>query len=523
MKRIVTSLAACFGLTACGNEPTNAPAVMLEPSEIADPSAMDEPASDSVRLNALIQQGTVIVPTDEENEDVETLELTFARAGLDFENGEPILVHFGGPGTSASEILTNFVQNLPSEFLQRYTIIGLDDIGVGGSPQLNCDLQFMTSNEFDHPFVEASEEELEEFGQALANGCAADPLFDQLSTARYARDIDRLRAGLGYERMNILGFSYGTEVALYYAALFPDRVGRIVLDSSVDTRTTFIELTVRQARAYSSSFDRFLVWCDEQENCSIDVDRVNALIGNLANRSDDQSIEDADQLSSLLGFGLRLETRWPNFADVLGQVLDDPSLLTNIQIPGGGSVNSSAFIGTVCNDFPIDTVMEISDARAAFKNSYTGQLSIAVLSDRLDIAYICAFWGVDVNPIPPDARLPAPESSDSIMIISATGDTQTPRVYTEELLEVLPNAALVSVDEVSHAVSTSGLNPCLNDAVIEFFNEGAVSVSECPKSASTPPPMANAATVPAGDLLTQSDQFIPGDIGPFSWKSLLGR
>jgi pimeloyl-ACP methyl ester carboxylesterase len=46
---------------------------------------------------------------------------------------------------------------------------------------------------------------------------------------RIARDVEALRAELGLERMDLLGHSAGGTVALLYAAVHPERVGRLIL------------------------------------------------------------------------------------------------------------------------------------------------------------------------------------------------------------------------------------------------------------------------------------------------------
>ena len=46
--------------------------------------------------------------------------------------------------------------------------------------------------------------------------------------------MDVLRAALGEEQLTYLGASYGTKLGATYAELFPDRVGRLVLDGAVD-------------------------------------------------------------------------------------------------------------------------------------------------------------------------------------------------------------------------------------------------------------------------------------------------
>ena len=53
-----------------------------------------------------------------------------------------------------------------------------------------------------------------------------------MNTPNVARDLDLVRSLTGYQTMEYWGFSYGTLLGTMYAALFPDRVGRMVLDGN---------------------------------------------------------------------------------------------------------------------------------------------------------------------------------------------------------------------------------------------------------------------------------------------------
>ena len=46
--------------------------------------------------------------------------------------------------------------------------------------------------------------------------------------------MDVMRAVLGDDKINYLGYSYGTYLGTMYAELFPEKVGKMVLDGAVD-------------------------------------------------------------------------------------------------------------------------------------------------------------------------------------------------------------------------------------------------------------------------------------------------
>jgi pimeloyl-ACP methyl ester carboxylesterase len=70
--------------------------------------------------------------------------------------------------------------------------------------------------------------------RAVAEACRHDPLAPYITTWQTTHDMDLIRALLGDERLNYLGYSYGTWLGAKYASLFPARAGKVVLDSSVN-------------------------------------------------------------------------------------------------------------------------------------------------------------------------------------------------------------------------------------------------------------------------------------------------
>lgn len=73
-----------------------------------------------------------------------------------------------------------------------------------------------------------------------------------ISLDAFVEDIDVLRETLGFERVTVLGHSFGTLLALEYARRYPDRTRALILMNPVEPGQRFQEETAaRRARAMS--------------------------------------------------------------------------------------------------------------------------------------------------------------------------------------------------------------------------------------------------------------------------------
>ncbi len=107
--------------------------------------------------------------------------------------------------------------------------------------------------------------------QRFAEGCgrqSAD-LLRHVSTVEVARDMDILRAVLGDQKLNYVGASYGTFLGATYAGLFPERVGRLVLDGAMDPSISALRLNEDQTAGFETAFQSFAKDCVRQPNCPL--------------------------------------------------------------------------------------------------------------------------------------------------------------------------------------------------------------------------------------------------------------
>ena len=125
-----------------------------------------------------------------------------------------LAVVLGGPG-QASTSAANVVGKLLEPLRGSYDLLLVDQRGTGLSGDLRCSALTTRAT------------------AAAVRACAEalGPARQFLTPRADAGDLEAVRAALGIDKLSVLGVSYGTAVAGYYARLFPAHTARLVLDS----------------------------------------------------------------------------------------------------------------------------------------------------------------------------------------------------------------------------------------------------------------------------------------------------
>ncbi|MEM7676608.1 MAG: alpha/beta fold hydrolase [Myxococcota bacterium] len=418
---------------------------------------------------------------DEGSDDPETVRLRYAWMNLTDSEDPPVLVfQFGGPGSSAVEFLARLVPLLPDWLTDRYAVVGMDEIGVGGSVPIRCpSLGMAVDEDYLHPFVDSSTQGHVNTWRDSTFACQTSYRYaDQIGTERHARDLERLRIELQKDELHFFTYSYGTKVALTYAAQFPARVGRMVLDSPVDPRVSHVEQLRLQTLARNRSLLRFLDWCDARAECTFSRDDFLAAFDRLSERSPSSAIEFLIILQGLL-----FELQWPSVASSLAAVLPDVDTAPRLVNSRATIVVPPAFVATVCADSVLGGFEQISAERAMLFEQLDTTIPAAYFSDVFNGAYACVYWPTRPSRI--DWPSVFAQHQFEALMVNSTGDTRAPREYADALGVALPDAARVRVDEFSHSVSLQGINSCVDDRVMAFLTGMPGEVSEtvdCPKS-----------------------------------------
>jgi pimeloyl-ACP methyl ester carboxylesterase len=186
-----------------------------------------------------------------------------------------LLVNPGGPGGSAIDYLQQFAgTGYPAEIRARYDLVAMDPRGVARSEPVQCldDRAMDTYTQTDVTPDDRTEiDALAGAYRRFAEGCGAhDPrLLRHVSTVEAARDMDVLRAVLGDRKLTYVGASYGTFLGATYAGLFPDRVGRLVLDGAMDPSLSARRMNLDQTAGFETAFQSFARDCARRSDCPL--------------------------------------------------------------------------------------------------------------------------------------------------------------------------------------------------------------------------------------------------------------
>ncbi len=217
--------------------------------------------------------GTLTVPVDYADPAGETIEIALLRVPASGARVGSLVVNPGGPGAPGTSYAAAAGAVFREPLLQAFDLVGFDPRGTGRSAPVDC----LSDAELDaylsgDPTPDDAGEVADYKASVLSYGasCVANsgPVLAHVTTVEAARDMDVLRSALGEETLTYLGASYGTKLGATYAELFPDKVGRLVLDGAVDVSLDPTTMAIDQARGFETALRAYVQNClDSTDNC----------------------------------------------------------------------------------------------------------------------------------------------------------------------------------------------------------------------------------------------------------------
>lgn len=437
-----------------------------------------------------VECATVSAPLDWHDPDAGEIELRIARAAERPSDPQgSLLLNPGGPGASGIDQLFSSLEygGLGASLGENFDLVGFDPRGVARSTPVEClDAQGMDSYLYDIPDGRRGtptwEKNQEKAAETFADACAENSgdVLEFITTEQAARDMDLLRAVLGDRELTYLGYSYGTFLGATYAELFPDNVGRLVLDGALDPSVPGSEVGTTQVAAFEKALSTYLRSCLDGESCpfrgTVDqaLDEISVLLASLDRSplvSADGRELGGDALMTAVVAALYSEENWPYLTKALAGALDgDPAdamfLADFYNGREGGTYTSNsteAFHAYNCMDYPTEGDMTDAQERELEKKApVTWQYMMG--------ADVCEFW-----PFPPTGERDEihAEGAAPIVVIGTTGDPATPFAWAEALADQLDSGTLITYEGEGHTAYQAG-SDCVDDAVEAYLVDGTV-------------------------------------------------
>ncbi len=443
---------------------------------------------ESCRRDALC--AVLEVPLDYARPRGETIELAVLKVPASDPDRRvgSLVVNPGGPGAPGTDYAASARAAFRSPVLDAYDIVGFDPRGTGASAPVDC----LTDDELDAYLAQDPDPDTPRevaaytrWNDAVPAGCArrSGLLAAHVSTIEAARDMDVLRAVLGEPRLAFFGASYGTELGATYAELFPDRVGRFVLDGAVDVSLSNRDLGLQQAAGFEAALRSYVQDCVDGDDCVLGTSVEDGLerIRRLLDDVDAEPLPtDGDRLlevgNAFYGVVAPLYRRenWDYLTAALKaafggdgtallQLSDfytgrDGSGYADNQIEASHAISCLDDPSAIRADEVPDTIPDFEQVAPTFGAVFAwGQTGCS---------------GMQVESTEPPLEIDG-SGAAPIVVVGTTRDPATPYDWAVSLADQLESGVLVSRDGDGHTGYNSG-NDCVDSAVEDYLIEGTV-------------------------------------------------
>jgi pimeloyl-ACP methyl ester carboxylesterase len=301
---------------------------------------------------------------------------------------------------------------------------------------------------------------------------------DHLTTSDAARDLDVLRAALGQPRLDYLGVSYGTHLGATYAALFPDRVGRFVLDGPLPAALDAEQLALGQAQGFENALRRFVDYCQTAGECPLGDgpgvesgmqrlrEILDALDASPAPTEDSARPLTESAATYAILMSLYRESDRPQLRDALASLVSGDG--TPLQRMLDERVRRSAdgvyldnaldaFYAISCRDRAVpDDIAESAkrmSAAAPFLGEYLAWGNLPCLGSPTDQGPVSAI------------------GAPAVLVVATTHDPATPFAWAEPFAAQFDEAVIVVREGDGHTAYREG-STCIDEAVDAFLVDG---------------------------------------------------
>jgi len=399
-----------------------------------------------------------------------------------------LILNPGGPGGSGIEYTTYADYVVSNTLRENFDIVGFDPRGVGKSTPVEC-LSDTQTDEYialdGSPDNQTEVDQAQAMSELFAQTCATNSpkIYKFLDTVSATRDIDILRALLGDEKLNWLGKSYGTFLGATYADLFPEKVGRMLLDGAIDPTLTNEELSYGQALGFENALQRFVDDCATKDDCPLSAsgkagvseitDLLTQLDANPATLDDGRQFTEAMGTTGVVGSLYDKQNGWPELRTNLSSALagDFSGLASSVdfytgrQSDGTYKDNSNDAIAAVnCLDRPDRATPEQTVALAIKWKKVAPNFGAYLAWSNLS----CTYWQTPATGLPKKITSPG---SPTILVVGTVNDPATPYQWAQALASQLSKGVLLTLNGDGHTAYYQG-SKCIDKVVDNFYLTG---------------------------------------------------
>jgi len=391
-----------------------------------------------------------------------------------------LFVNPGGPGGSAFDYAQAATQIVSKKIVQRYDIVGFDPRGVGRSQPMRC----LTDKEEDN-YISAdtsviTQNDLNALLSAAKNFAAkcaikTGPKIGHYGTVETAKDMELLRTLMKEPKLNYLGKSYGTFLGTLYAALYPSKVGKFVLDGAIDPNATNAQQNLIQAMG----FDSALLDYTKKTKTFTQKDILN-FIDSL--RANPLTLPNGRKLTSSLAIIAIASTLydnksgWPNLSEALDEAINKKNPRTLLDL--ADNYNTRDANGHYSNENDMAQViscLDLADNRSIAQITQDGKLlkqKAPVFGPFLTYAGLtCKYWKHSPSKKPAMTSI----KTTPVIVIGVTKDPATPYSWALKLHSILKNSTLITFNGEGHTGHNRG-SSCVDNRVDTYLlgaNAGA--------------------------------------------------
>ena len=459
------------------NRQVSAATIALKPCEVPG-------ASEGVKEKVLCGSFDVFEDRERKSGRKIALKVVVFPATGQTKAADPLFYIPGGPGSSATEDAPYIAQEF-AKIREQRDLVFVDQRGTGGSNPLNCD--FFNPADLRSYFGEY-------FPLADVRKCRQqlEPKADLklYTTTIAADDLDDVRAALGYERINIIGGSYGTRAAQVYLKRHGPHVRAIILHG-VSPTNQFMprDFPTHTERALNG----VIAECAADDACRAAFPNLAAeaksVLERLLRGPVEVELKRKENVRVSLSRDLVAEavryflyqaggaSRLPVFIHLAAQgnfrPFAEAALDFRQQIVATGS-NGMYLSVTCAEDLPL---IKPGEGERIGQNTFLGDYRL-----RQQRA-ACALW--QQGKIPKDYAEPT-RSDVPALILTGQWDPVTPPVYGDTAAKYLAQSLHIVVPHGGHGFNGLNAIDCLNKLIAGFIERGTTKGldTSCVKSIS---------------------------------------